>query len=143
MYIPEMSATSSVVLTAPSVEIPQLNLKHSIQKHVTYKGIVLGIVEKIRTEIPDIDELKLDVEITKLVCNLVEDIIKKGNPFGIEKQALVLEILTKQFNLTAEEQHQVNQQITFLFDNGQIKKSKKAWLSLFFTGGQILANKIL
>ena len=138
-----MSATSSVVLTAPSVEIPQLNLKHSIQKHVTYKGIVLGIVEKIRTEIPDIDELKLDVEITKLVCNLVEDIIKKGNPFGIEKQALVLEILTKQFNLTAEEQHQVNQQITFLFDNGQIKKSKKAWLSLFFTGGQILANKIL
>ena len=138
-----MSATSSVVSTAPSVEIPQLNLKHSIHKHVTYKGIVLGIVEKIRTEIPDIDELKLDVEITKLVCNLVEDIIKKGNPFGIEKQALVLEILTKQFNLTAEEQHQVNQQITFLFDNGQIKKSKKAWLSLFFTGGQILANKIL
>jgi len=138
-----MSATSSVVLTAPSVEIPQLNLKHSIQKHVTYKGIVLGIVEKIRTEIPDIDELKLNPEITKLVCNLVEDIIKKGNPFGIEKQALVLEILTKQFNLTAEEQHQVNQQITFLFDNGQIKKSKKAWLSLFFTGGQILANKIL
>ena len=138
-----MSATSSVVLTAPSVEIPQLNLKHSIQKHVTYKGIVLGIVEKIRTEIPDIDELKLNPEITKMVCSLVEDIIKKGNPFGIDKQALVLEILTKQFNLTAEEQHQVNQQITFLFDNGQIKKSKKAWLSLFFTGGQILANKIL
>ena len=138
-----MSATSSVVLTAPSVEIPTLNLKHSIKKHVTYKVIVLGIVEKIRTDIPDIDDLKLDVEITKLVCNLVEDIIKKGNPFGIEKQALVLEILTKQFNLTAEEQHQVNQQITFLFDNGQIKKSKKAWLSLFFTGGQILANKIL
>ena len=138
-----MSATSSVVFTAPSVEIPQSNLKQRIKKHVTYKGIVLGIVEKIRTEIPDIDELKLDVEITKLVCNLVEDIIKKGNPFGIEKQALVLEILTKQFNLTAEEQHQVNQQITFLFDNGQIKKSKKAWLSLFFTGGQILANKIL
>ena len=95
-----MSATSSVVLTAPSVEIPQLNLKHSIQKHVTYKGIVLGIVEKIRTEIPDIDELKLNPEITKLVCNLVEDIIKKGNPFGIEKQTLVLEILTKQFDLT-------------------------------------------
>ena len=115
-----MSATSSLVLTAPSVEIPQLNLKHSIQKHVTYKGIVLGIVEKIRTEIPDIDELKLNPEITKMVCNLVEDIIKKGNPFGIEKQTLVLEILTKQFNLTAEEQHQVNQQITFLFDNGQI-----------------------
>ena len=64
-----MSATSSVALTAPSVEIPQLNLKHSIQKHVTYKGIVLGIVEKIKTETPDIHELKLNPEITKLVCN--------------------------------------------------------------------------
>jgi hypothetical protein len=103
----------------------------------------MGIVDKIRTEIPDIDELKLDVEVTKMVCNLVEDIIKKGNPFGIEKQALVLEILTKQFDLTAEEQHQVNQQITFLFDNGQIKKSKTAWLNFFFTSGKIFANKIL
>jgi hypothetical protein len=138
-----MSATSSVVSTAPSVEIPQLNLKHSIHKHVTYNGILRGIVQKLEAEIPELQDLKLNPEITKLVCSLVEDIIKKGNPFGIDKQSLVLEILTKQFDLTAEEQHQVNQQITFLFDNGQIKKSKKAWLNLFCTGGQILANKIL
>ena len=138
-----MSATSSVVSTAPSVEIPQLNLKHSIHKHVTYNGILRGIVQKLEAEIPELQDLKLNVEITKLVCSLVEDIIKKGNLFGIDKQSLVLKILTKQFDLTAEEQHQVNQQITFLFDNGQIKKSKKAWLNLFCTGGQILANKIL
>ena len=138
-----MSATSSVVSTAPSIEIPQLNLKHSIHKHVTYNGILRGIVHKLESEIPELQDLKLNVEITKLVCNLVEDIIKKGNPFGLDKQTLVLEILTKQFDLTPEEQHQVNQQITFLFDNGQIKKSKKAWLSLFRTGGTILANKIL
>ena len=138
-----MSATSSVVSTAPSVEIPQLNLKHSIHKHVTYNGILRGIVQKLEAEIPELQDLKLNVEITKLVCSLVEEIIKKGNPFGIDKQSLVLEILTKQFDLTAEEQHQVNQQITFLFDNRQIKKSKKAWLNLFCTGGQILANKIL
>ena len=138
-----MSATLSVVSTAPSIEIPQLNFKHSIHKHVTYNGILRGIVHKLESEIPELQDLKLNVEITKLVCNLVEDIIKKGNPFGLDKQTLVLEILTKQFDLTPEEQHQVNQQITFLFDNGQIKKSKKAWLSLFWTGGTILANKIL
>ena len=138
-----MSATSSVVSTAPSVEIPQLSLKHSIQKHVTYNGILRWVVQKLEAEIPEFQDLKLNPEVTKLVCSLVEDIIKKDNPFGIDKQSLVLEILTKQFDLTAEEQHQVNQQITFLFDNGQIKKSKKAWLNLFCTGGQILANKIL
>jgi len=138
-----MSATTSVVSSAPSVEIPQLNLKHSIHKHVTYNGILRGIVQKLEAEIPELQDLKLNVEITKLVCSLVEDIIKKGNPFGIEKQTLVLEVLTKLFDLTPEEQYQINQQITFLFDNGQIKKSKKAWLNLFFTGGKILANKIL
>jgi len=138
-----MSATTSVVSSAPSVEIPQLNLKQSIHKHVTYNGILRGIVQKLEAEIPELQDLKLNVEITKLVCSLVEDIIKKGNPFGIEKQTLVLEVLTKLFDLTPEEQYQINQQITFLFDNGQIKKSKKAWLNLFFTGGKILANKIL
>ena len=138
-----MSATSSVVSTAPSVEIPQLNLKHSIHKHVTYNGILRGIVKKIEDEIPELQDLKLNPEVTKLVCNLVEDIIKKGNPFGIDKQQLVLEILTKQFDLTAEEQNQIHQQITFLFDNGQIKKSRKAWLNIFRTGGSILASKVL
>ena len=106
-----MSATTSVVTSAPSVEIPQLNLKHSIHKHVTYNGILRGIVQKLEAEIPELQELKLNVEITKLVCSLVEDIIKKGNPFGIEKQTLVLEILTKLFDLTPEEQYQINQQM--------------------------------
>jgi hypothetical protein len=138
-----MSATTSVVSTAPSVEIPQLNLKHSINKHVQYHGIVRGIVQKIEDEIPELQNLKLNPEITKLVCNLVEEIIKKGNPFDIDKQQLVLEILKKQFNLTDDEKYQINQQITFLFDNGQIKRSKKAWLNLFRTGGKILANKML
>ena len=138
-----MSATTSVVSTAPSVEIPQLNLKHSINKHVQYHGIVRGIVQKLEDEIPELQNLKLNPEVTNLVCNLVEEIIKKGNPFGIDKQQLVLEILTKQFNLTDDAQYQINQQITFLFDDGQIKKSKKAWLNLFRTSGKILANKML
>ena len=138
-----MSSTSSVVSTAPSVQIPQLNLKHSINKHVQYHGIVRWIVQKLEDEIPELQNLKLNPEITKLVCNLVEEIIKKGNPFDIDKQQLVLEILTKQFNLTDDEKYQINQQITFLFDNGQIKRSKKAWLNLFRAGGKILANKML
>ena len=70
-----MSATSSVVSTAPSVEIPQLSLKHSIQKHVTYNGILRGVVQKLEAEIPELQDLKLNPEVTKLVCSLVEDII--------------------------------------------------------------------
>ena len=137
-----MSSTTPVS-SAPSVKIPELSLKHSIQKHVQYKGIVQGILDKLKSEIPDIDELKLNPEVTKLVCNLVEAIVEKGNPYALDKQEIVLEILTKQFNLTVEEQNQINQQITFLFDNGQIKKDKQKWINLFRTGGKILAKKML
>ena len=137
-----MSSTTPV-LSAPSVKIPELSLQHSIQKHVQYKGIVQGILDKLKSEIPDIDELKLNPEVTKLVCNLVEAIVEKGNPYALDKQEIVLEILTKQFNLTVEEQNQINQQITFLFDNGQIKKDKQKWINLFRTGGKILAKKML
>jgi len=143
MYIPSKMSSTTPVLSAPSVKIPELSLKHSIQKHVQYKGIVQGILDKLKSEIPDIDELKLNPEVTKLVCNLVEAIVEKGNPYALDKQEIVLEILTKQFNLTVEEQNQINQQITFLFDNGQIKKDKRKWINLFRTGGAILAKKML
>jgi len=143
MYIPSKMSSTTPVSSAPSVKIPELSLKHSIQKHVQYKGIVQGILDKLKNEIPDIDELKLNPEVTKLVCNLVEAIVEKGNPYALDKQEIVLEILTKQFNLTVEEQNQINQQITFLFDNGQIKKDKQKWINLFRTGGKILAKKML
>ena len=72
----------------------------------------------------------------------LEAIIKKRNKYDIDKQQLVVEILTKVFLLSPGEQYQVNQQISVFFDNGQIKGVKN-WLSLFRAGGKILTNKIL
>ena len=137
-----LPASSSVVPSAPSVQIPALNLKHSIQKHVQYNGILRGVCHKLETEIPELQSLKLSPELTKLVANTIEAIVEKGNPFDIDKQQLVVEILTKEFLLSPDEQAQINQQINFLFDNGQIKIVKN-WLSLFRASGKILANKIL
>ena len=137
-----LPASSSVVPSAPSVQIPALNLKHSIQKHVQYNGILRGVCHKLETEIPELQSLKLSPELTKLVANTIEAIIEKGNRYDIDKQQLVVEILTKVFLLSPEEQFQVNQQISFLFDNGQIKRVKN-FMSLFRAGGKILANKIL
>ena len=138
----QLPASSSVVSTPLSVQIPALNLKHSIQKHVQYNGIIRGILAKLEAEIPELQDLKLSTELTKLVCNTVESIVEKGNPFGIDKEALVVEILTKEFNLTEDEQNQIKQQIGFLFDNKQIKRVKN-WPSLFRSGGKFLATKIL
>ena len=69
-----MPGTSFVVSSAPSGQIPQLNLKQSIQKQVTYSGILRGIVQKMEAEIPNVEDLNLNPEVTKLVCNVVDDI---------------------------------------------------------------------
>ena len=137
-----LPASSSVVPSAPSVQIPTLKLKHSIQKHVQYNGILRGVCHKLETEIPELQSLKLSPELTKLVANTIEAIVEKGNPFDIDKQQLVVEILTKEFLLSPDEQAQINQQINFLFDNGQIKRVKN-FMSLFLASGKILAKNIL
>ena len=132
--------SSSVVPSAPSVQIPALILKHTIQKHVQYNGILRGVCHKLETEIPELQSLKLSPELTKLVANTIEAIVEKGNPFDIDKQQLVVEILTKEFLLSPEKQFLVNQQISFLFDNGQIKRVKN-WLSLFVPAAKYLRIK--
>ena len=99
-------ASSSVVPSSPSVQIPTLNLKHSIQKHVQYNGILRGVCHKLEMEIPELQSLKLSPESTKLVANTVEAIIEKENRNDIDKQQLVVEILTKLFLLSPEKQYQ-------------------------------------
>ena len=119
-----LPATSSVVPSAPSVQILALNLKHSIQKHVQYNGILRGVCHKLKTEIPELQSLKLSPELTKLVCNTAEAIIEKGNRYDIDKQQLVVETLTEVFYFLPKEQNQLNQQISYLIDDGQIKRVK-------------------
>ena len=72
-----------------------------------------GVCHKLETEIPELQSLKLRPELTKLVANTVEAIIEKGNRYNIDKQQLVVEILTQVFLLSPEEQLRVNQQIVF------------------------------
>ena len=86
--------TSSVEPYAPSVQIPALTLKHSIQKHVQLHGILRGVCRKLGTYNPEIQSLKLSLELVKFVVNTVDAIVKKGNRYDIGKEQLVIEILT-------------------------------------------------
>ena len=71
--------------------------------------------------IPNYKDLRLDVELTCFVCNLVENgTTKKGA--GVDKKALVLELMTELFSLNVSEQQQVKSQIEYLFSNKMIKK---------------------
>jgi len=62
----------------------------------------------------------------KCVCNIIENVIKKGNKNKknpIDKKDLVINCLTAVYNYNDSEKLLVSSLIDFLFNNSQIKKS--------------------
>ena len=101
-----------------------ITIKNSLQKHTLYYNLLDDIVKKLSTEIKSIDKLRLDPELSLLICNLVENSIKTGNKNKIDKKQLVIQILAQLFNLNDSEQVIISQQIDFLIANNKIKKVK-------------------
>ena len=134
--------SSSVVPTAPSITIPQLQLKHSIKAHVKYRGILRGIADKLIAEIPDLSGVRLSPVLTSLVENTVENVIEKGNKHQIDNMQLVVDVLDEIFELTEEEKQPLSMQIDFLFDNGNIKRLSN-WLGIFRSTSSLFASKVL
>ena len=78
------------------------------------------LVKKIKEEIPKYEELKLNIELTLLCCNIVENTVKKKTK--VDKEKLVVDALTDVFTLTEIDQKTIKDQIEFLFTNGKILK---------------------
>jgi len=97
-------------------------IKHSLIKHTMFYNLMDDIINKIKNEIKSIEKLKLDPELTLLVCNLIENTIPTGNKYKIDKKDLSLQILTNIFALHDGEKEIINQQIEFLYNNNKIKK---------------------
>lgn len=97
-----------------------VKFRKTLKNFCVEKSLKQIIREKI-VAIPNFQELKLDVELTTFICNLVENgILKKGA--GVDKKTLVLELLTELFSLNVPEQQQVKNQIEYLFANKMIAK---------------------
>ena len=95
-------------------------VKHTLSKHFVFHNLVETLIKKIKEEIPKFEELKLNIELTLLCCNIVENTIKKKTK--IDKEKLVVEALTNVFTLQETEQKTLKDQIEFLFNNGKILK---------------------
>ena len=110
--------------------IPDVCLKNNLEKHFVFNNTVASLHEKLNT-IHDISKLRLDPELTLLVCNLVENTVGDNDKMKLDKKELVVLILAKVFtDMTDAEKESVKTQIEFLFNNGKIKKvktSKKVW----------------
>ena len=107
--------------------------KNTLAAHVKQNKIIDDVC-KIISEIPELNRMKLDPELTVYVCNIIENLIDKSEKKEISKLHLASMILTKACNLDENELDAVIKQIKFLDNNGRIKKastvkklSKSAW----------------
>lgn len=98
-----------------------LNFKNSISRKLKFEKLKRDIIEKLG-EIPDLQNLKLDIEVSLFVCRCIETEVVKSD--RIVKKDLFIEILQHVFNLTRDEVVAVEKQLEFLHENNKITKSK-------------------
>ena len=106
------------------LKLPKFKLNSNLLKlHYTYETLLVDIVEELK-KIPNLEHLRMNPELTKMVCQVVEEICYSKTIKGkIEKKTLVIEVFSKIFNLTEEEQKAMSNDIDFCCNNGLIKRS--------------------
>lgn len=102
-------------------DIPNLKIKHGAKAIMTKAVIKEKLTEKLK-EIPELSKLKLDEEITRWVCELVEDMVHNNKKKKIDKKLLVVSILADGMGLNTDEREAVSKHIDFLYNNKMIKK---------------------
>ena len=117
--IPTSSTTSSDYI----VDVPFM---HSLEKSNIYNCIKDAIIQKLQ-KIPELQKLRLNPELTLLVCNIIENSISNNSKnHKIDKKQLACEILSAPFGLNPQEIQQLKDQIDFLYNNNKIVKYSKA-----------------
>ena len=100
--------------------VQYVGLKNKLRDASLQNKLYNIIKEKIE-ELPDIQSLKHDVELTLLCCDLVEN-YTADKKIDIDKKALVVKVLTEVFSLTEDEQTLIGNTIEFLFANKKISR---------------------
>jgi hypothetical protein len=104
--------------------LPTVKIKNSIKIFTKTNVLIDQLIKHIQT-IPNYQNLKNDIELIEYICQLVEQMIKKGNSDKtnkIDKKQLVLTVLQQLFALNPSEILSIANQIEYLVINGIIKK---------------------
>ncbi len=102
------------------ITLPPHSLKNSAKSVVLKTDLKQAILEDVQT-LPDLRDLKLHPELTKMVCNLIENKINNNKKKKIDKKQLAIDIITIASNLNNDEISALGKQIDFLFEAGSIK----------------------
>ena len=109
-------------MSCNEIILPNIKFRNTLKKHNISFSVIEQISEKIK-KIPQYESIRIELELVKCVCNIIENCIKKGNNKKIDKKDLVINCLSSVYNYNDQEKLLVGSLIDFLFNNKQIKKS--------------------
>jgi hypothetical protein len=98
-----------------------LKFKNSISRKLKREKLKKDIIEKLN-QVPDLQNLKMDIELALFVCRCIETEVKKEDK--IVKKDLFIEIIQVIFSLNRDEVLVIEKQLEFLHENNKITKSK-------------------
>ena len=98
--------------------------KNSLETHNNVETLVIDLTTKIR-KIPNVLNLKLDIELTCYICNVIENEVGANNKTNkkIDKLDVFVRIVTEVFNgtITEEDKKILIGQVEYLLTNNKIK----------------------
>lgn len=106
---------------SPQPKPPELTLKHGAKAEVLKNELKEQILKEIKGK-PNYQSLKLDVELTRAVCLLIEERINNNKKKRINKKELAISCLNDVFSLSVEERNAISKQIDSLHSRGKLKK---------------------
>ena len=96
-----------------------VNYKHALATHVKQKTTIQDIIQKVLT-IPDISNLKLDIEIIRYVANVIENVFL--NESFENKKSFIIQVLSAVHPMDECELKLLSSSIDFLNNIGKVKK---------------------
>jgi len=99
-------------------------------------NFVFGLIKRMSLKVKEIENyvsLKMNPELTKYVCQCVEEELNKVSKqlrLKIDKSSIIKEVLTQVFGLSSDEISQIEAQIDFIADNNSIPKTNIVTSSL-------------
>ena len=96
--------------------------KRSLAKQQKELKIIKMLIQYIQDNYEGKMTLLKSVEFLNVICNLVEDLVKKHE--GIDKKKIVVETYKGTFGETVPDVDFIDQTITYLLENKKIKKTK-------------------
>ena len=115
--------------------IEKIVLKNTLKSHYSENALIELIVGKIK-EIPEYTKLKTDIELTLIVCKMIET-ISTDSDLKLDKLQTIIQVYTKAFDMSTDDQMLLVNIVNFFHQNksfdykrGELKKLGKSlgWL---------------